>query len=277
MAKFVDSTGNESVNTSSFVSTTVPDIIKMNAVATSTQHPNFTGTKTNMVAVDNVLKFEADTLLDSVTDLMDDWELLDAIGGLDTSGTYEFDTYLDLGQTFTSRVTANLAFSAFIVGDLIDDRTTLMDTWGDFDNVPSDVNMDLYVATTTDDPAGSPTWGSWAKFTVADYSARAYKFKVEASSGDADHQINITALSVQVDMPDRVQGANGLTSLTTGALSVTYPDAFKAIPSLGITVTDMTTSDNLEILNETTTGFDIGVKHGSAYTAHNFNWYARGY
>jgi len=45
----------------------------MNAVATSTQEPSFTGTKTNMVAVDNVLKFEADTLLDSVTESMDDW------------------------------------------------------------------------------------------------------------------------------------------------------------------------------------------------------------
>ncbi len=226
MAKFVDSTGNESVDASSFVSTTVPDIIKMNAVATSTQQPNFTGTKTNMVAVDNILKFEADTLLDSVTDLMDDWELLDAIGGLDTAGSYEFDTYIDLGQTFTSRVTATLAFNAFIVGDLIDDRTALMDTWADFENAPGDVTLDLFVATTLDDPSGSPTWGSWAKFTVADYSARAYKFKVEASSTDPDHQINISELSVQVDMPDRVQGDNGLTTLDTGALSVTYDQPF---------------------------------------------------
>ena len=277
MAKFVDSTGNESVNASSFVSTTVPNIVNMNAVATSTQNPSFTGTKTNMVAVDNVLKFEADTLLDSVTELMDDWELLDAIGGLDSAGSYEFDTYIDLGAVYTSRATASIAFTAFVIGDFIDNRTALMDTWTDFDNAPSDVTLNLYVATTNDDPSGTPTWSSWAKFTVADYSARAYKFKVEASSTNADHQINITELSVAVDMPDTVQGANALTSLSTGLLSVTYATPFKAIPALGVTFTDLDSNDILDIQNETTTGFDVGVKHGSNYEAHNFNYLARGY
>ena len=277
LAKFIDSTGNESVNTSSFVSTTVPNIVNMNAVATSTQNPSFTGTKTNMVAVDNVLKFEADTLLDSVTELMDDWELLDAIGGLDSAGSYEFDTYIDLGTVYTSRATASIAFTAFVIGDFIDDRTALMDTWTDFDNAPSDVTLNLYVATTNDDPSGTPTWSSWAKFTVADYSARAYKFKVEASSTSSDHQINITELSVEIDMPDKVQGDSGLTSLSTGLLSVTYAQPFKAVPALGVTFTDLDSNDILDIQNETTTGFDVGVYHGSHYEAHNFNYLARGY
>ena len=277
LAKFVDSTGNESVNTSSFVSTTIPNIINMNAVATSTQNPSFTGTKTNMVAVDNVLKFEADTLLDSVTELMDDWELLDAIGGLDSAGSYEFDTYIDLGTVYTSRATASIAFTAFVIGDFIDDRTALMDTWTDFDNAPSDVTLNLYVATTNDDPSGTPTWSSWAKFTVADYNARAYKFKVEASSTSSDHQINISELSVEIDMPDKVQGDSGLTSLSTGLLSVTYATPFKAIPALGVTFTDLDSNDSVDILSETTTGFDVGVKHGSHYEAHNFNYLARGY
>ena len=277
MAKFVDSTGNTSVDASSFVSTTVPNIVNMNAVASSTQNPSFTGTKTNMVAVDNVLKFEADTLLDSVTSLMDDWEVLDAIGGLDTSGSYEFDTYVDLGAVYTSRTTASIAFTAFVIGDLIDDRTALMNTWIDFDNAPSDVTLNLYIATTNDDPSGTPTWSSWAKFTVADYNARAYKFKVEASSTNADHQINITELSIAIDMPDKVQGAAGLTSLSTGLLSVTYATPFKAVPALGLTFTDAHSNDATEITNETVTGFDVGVKHGSSYQAHNFNYLARGY
>jgi hypothetical protein len=232
-----------------------------------------------MVAVDNVLKFEADTLLDSVTESMDDWELLDAIGGLDTSGTYEFDTYLDLGATYTSRATAEIAFSAFVVGDTMDDRTTLMDTWTDFDNVPSDVNLDLYVATTTDDPSGSPTWGSWAKFTVADYSARALKFKVEATSSDADHQINVTALSVSVDFPDRVQGDNALQS-GVGTKSITYPSSFYAIPSVGITGCDLDQNDRMVLSNETKTGFDVTFYQGNGTGSPQdikFNWLSRGY
>jgi hypothetical protein len=277
MAKFVDSTGNESVGTTSFSITTVPNISTMNYVATSTQHPSFTGTKTNMIVADSILKFEADTLFDSFTGLMDTWTLLDAYGGLDKTGTYEFDTYIDLGSTYTSRATASVAFAAFTMGDYIDDRTTLMDTWSDFDNIPSDVNLDLYVATTTDDPTGTPTWTAWAKFTVADYSARAYKFKIICTSTDVLHQINVTELSVQVDMPDRVQGVRGLTSLTSGALSVVYPAAFKIVPSLGVTFTDLDSNDILEITNETSTGFDVGIKHGSSYEAHNFNYQAKGY
>ena len=279
MAKFVDSTGNESVNASSFVSTTVPNIVNMNLVSTSTQEPSFTGTKTNMVAVDNVLKFEADTLLDSVTQLMDDWELLDAVGGLDSSGSYEFDTYIDLGSVYTSRATASIAFTAFVIGDFIDDRTALMDTWTDFENAPSDVTLNLYVATTNDDPSGSPTWSSWAKFTVADYSARAYKFKVEASSINADHQINITELSVQVDMPDQVQGDNAIQSGTT-TKSITYAQPYFAIPSVGITGCDMDQNDRVVLSNETITGFDVTFYQGNGTGSPQdikFNWLSRGY
>ena len=276
MAKFVDSTGNESVNVSSFVTTTVPDIIKMNAVLTSTQHPNFTGTKTDMVAVDSILKFEADTLFDSFSGLMDTWTLLDAYGGLDKAGTYEFDTYLDLGTTYTSRATASVAFTAFTLGDYIDDRTTYMDTWSDFDNIPSDVNLNLYIATTTDDPSGTPTWGAWAKFTVADYRARAFKFKIIATSTDVLHQINVSELSVAIDIPDQVQAVAGIQS-GTSKLSVTYPSSFFTKPSLGITVTDISADDLLEITNETKTGFDIGIKHGASYTDHKFNYQAKGY
>jgi len=279
MAKFVDSTGNESVNVSSFVTTTVPDIIKMNAVATSTQHPSFTGTKTDMIAVDSVLKFEADTLWDSFSGLMDTWHLLDAYGGLDKSGTYEFDTYLDLGATYTSRATASVAFTAFTLGDYIDDRTTLMDTWSDFDNIPSDVNLNLYVATTTDDPSGTPTWTAWAKFTVADYSARAYKFKIIATSTDVLHQINVTELSVSVDIPDRVQGDNAIQS-GVGTKSITYPSSFYAIPSVGITGCDLDQNDRMVLSNETKTGFDVTFYQGNGTGSPQdikFNWLSRGY
>jgi len=276
MAKFVDSSGNESVNVSSFVTTTVPNLVPMNAVVTSTQHPNFTGTKTNMVAVDDVLKFEADTLWDSVSGLMDTWTYIDAVGGLDASSSYEFDTYIDLGYVFTSRATATLAFTSYTLGDFIDDRTTYMDSWIDFDNIPSDVNVDLYVATTTDNPASSPTWTDWAKFTVADNSCRALKFKLAASSGDPTHQLSVSGLEVVVEMPDRIQGDQGI-STGAGVKSITYPSQWKALPALGLTFVDLDENDVIEVTNETVTGFDVSVKQGVSYHDHVFNWQARGY
>ena len=279
LAKFIDSTGNASVDATSYIATTVPDIVKMNFVETSTQNPTFSGTKTNMFADGTVLKMEADTLIDSVTDLMDDWELLDAIGGTDTSGSYEFDTYTDLGAVYTSRVTADLAFTAFTIGDFIDDRTTLMDDWTDFENAPSDVTLGLFVATTNDDPSGSPTWGAWTKFTVADYSARAFKFKVDATVGSQDQQINITTLTATVDMPDRVQGDNAIQS-GVGTKSITYTDAFYAIPSVGITGCDMDQNDRIVLSNETATGFDVSFYQGNGSGNPQdikFNWQSRGF
>ena len=276
MAKFVDSTGNESIGTTSYAITTVPNISVMNLVSTSTQHPSFAGAKTDMIAADGILKFEADTLWDSFSGLMDTWTLLDAYGGLDRAGTYEFDNYIDLGRIYTSRVTSDVTFTAFTLGDFIDDRTTLMDTWADFDNIPSDVNLDLYVATTTDDPSGTPTWTDWAKFTVADTSSRAYKFKLMATSTDVLHQIHISELSVTVDMPERTERQGSLQS-GTSKLSVTYPSPFYALPSLGVTVVDSESSDVLEVTNESTTGFDIGIKQGASYIDRKFNYQARGY
>lgn len=276
MAKFVDSTGNESTGVSTFISTSVPNIVPMNQVVTSTQNPNFTGSKTNLVAVDNVLKFEADTLWDSFVGNFDTWGYIDAMGGTDLNGTYEFDNYIDLGSVFTARVTGQIVFTAFTSGDTIDARTNYMDTWADFDNVPNDINCDLYIASTDDDPASSPVWSDWAKFVVADTQSRGLKFKVIAKSGDPTHQINITGLNVKVDFPDRVQGAR---ALQTGAstFNVTYPNPFKIIPSLGITIVDMHSNDNLVISNESATGFTIGVQHGSNYHDHEFNYVARGY
>jgi hypothetical protein len=267
------------VSASSFVATTVPDIVKMNLVSTSTQQPLFTGTKTNMVAVDNVLKLEADTLIDSITDLMDDWERLDALGNLDTTGSYEFDTYIDLGSIYTSRVTADLGFTAFNSGDFIDSRTGLVDDWLLFDDAPAGVTVNLLIAGTNDDPSGSPVWNAWSKFTVADYRARALKFKVDVTTQDPDHQINITTLTATVDMPDRVQGDNAIQS-GVGTKSITYADAFYAIPSVGITGCDMDQNDRIVLSNETATGFDVSFYQGNGSGNPQdikFNWQSRGF
>ena len=277
MAKFVDSTGNESTGVSTFVSTSVPSLTPMNNVVTSTQNPLFSGNKVNMVSIENILKFEADTLIDSVTEYMDEWALLDSVGGADGEGSYEFDNYIDLGSVFNARVTGDLVFTATTVGDTIDNRTNYMDTWNDFDNVPTDVNCDLYVSSTDDDPnSASPVWADYAKFTVCDTQSRGLRFKIIATSGEDTHQINVTGLNVKVDFPDRVQGARALQT-GTSTLDVTYATPFKIIPSLGLTFIDMHSNDNLVVTNESTTGFTVGVQHGSSYQDHQFNYVARGY
>ena len=277
MARAVDSTGNESLNASSFSITTVPDITKMNAIQTISAHPDFTGTLVGLDVADGVLKFESVTNFDDRTDLLDTWTFFDSYNsGVDQAGTFEFDG-LDLGAVYTSRLTHSITFNTFEIGDYIDARSGYIDTWTDFENPPADLNLDLYVATTNDQVSGTPTWSAWAKFKVGDFTARGFKFKLVCSSSDADHQFNLTALSITIDMPDQVKGEKDIAS-ETSTKSVAFASAFYSVPSIGITANNMASGDFFTVTNKTVSGFDILFKNSSASAVdRNFNYQARGY
>ncbi len=79
-----------------------------------------------------------------------------------------------------------------------DERTGLMDDWGtvDGDGI-EDAEIFLECRITTDDPAGSPTWGPWHDMgLVSDYYMRAAQFRVQFSTGNPTHNRRVTALSV---------------------------------------------------------------------------------
>ena len=155
--KAIDKLGNASTNATSKVAI-IEDIKGLNAVATSTQHPSFSGTRTNMAVVDNKLQLDTSLVFDSKTGNFDDGTgLFDGGGGtIQSSGSYEFDNAIDLGAIYTSRVTAttNVVRTDYVnlFDDVIgnfDDRSGLFD--GDaqaFD----DTNAELLVATTEDNP-----------------------------------------------------------------------------------------------------------------------------
>jgi hypothetical protein len=277
MARGVDSTGNESLNATSFVITTVPDITKMNAIQTISAHPDFTGTLVGLDVVDGVLKFESVSDFDSRTALLDSWTFFDSYtSGVDQSGTFEFDG-LDLGAVYTSRLTHSITFNTYEIGDYTDDRSGYIDTWTDFENPPADLNLDLYVATTNDQVSGSPTWSQWAKFKVGDFTARGFKYKLVCRSSDADHQFALTNLSITIDMPDQVKGEKDIAS-GSSTKSVAFASAFYTVPSIGITANNMASGDFFTVTNKTVSGFDILFKNSSASAVdRNFNYQARGY
>ena len=97
---------------------------------------------------------------DDTTGNFDDFRVTDT-----TSGTYEFDNYVDLSQKYTSRLTADLKVLRLDFVNSFDEALGNFDARpGDFDGDPSafdDINVQLFVATTDDDPSGSPTWSAW--------------------------------------------------------------------------------------------------------------------
>ena len=282
--KAVDKVGNPSRNAVSKVAI-IENIKGLNLVATSTQSPSFTGTKTNTAVVDNKLQLGTSNLFDSVAGNFDDASgLFDAgVGNIASSGTYEFDTHIDLGSVYTSRVTANMNVANFSSVDLFDSATgNFDDRDGDFDGDPQefdDTNSELLVATTEDNPSGSPTYTDFRKFFVGDYKARAFKFKVQmtSQSGTATHQIS--ALSVTVDMPDRVYSETDIVSGTDASgKAVTFTPAFKGIQGIGISASNLTSGDYYAITNKSATGFTIEFFNSSnATVSRTFDYVARGY
>ena len=260
MGKLVDSGGRFSAN-AKFSTTTVPNIMQFNVVETITENPTYAGTKTNMQVDTNLL------ILSNA-----------ASGDVELSGQYEFNNAIDLGAIFTSRVTASLKSSSYVASVLIDSQVTLIDSWLNFDGEPSDrISANIELRQTDSNPASSPTWSDWAPFLVGDYHARAYQFRLIATSSDASLNIAIEELKVTVDMPDRIENAHNLTVPAAGK-SVTFASPFKAIPAVGITMQNANSGDYFRITSAAADSFYVQcfAAAGSG-VERTINWQVAGY
>jgi len=285
MAKAVDEGGRFSTNAKYSV-TTVPNILDFNAVVTATENPSFGGNKVDMIVDSNVLKLDgapryilaenSDFLIAENGDRLA--REIGDIGVIESSGAYYFANSVDLGETYTSRLTANLSSSVTVASDLIDYRTANIDTWNNFDGASSDaITAVLELRTTNNNPASNPTWTDWAPFLVGDYHARAYEFRVIVTNTDSDYNIAITALSVTVDMPDRVEKASDL-SVSASSTAVSFGSNFKAVPVVGVTMNDSNSGDYFRVTSKARTGFTVQCFNSSnTGIARSINWQAIGY
>ena len=201
MAKFQDSTGNFSAAEASFVVTEAL-LSGFTTLATVTFHPGFSGTLVNVAALDTGLQLTGSTLWDSMAGNIDDWDRIDSLGGIQTSGSATFSSKLDLGSVDTVRLVPAFKTLGFDTGDLWDSRTDLMDTWGLIDgSVIEDAEIVPQLRITQDDPNGSPTWGPWHDLEVADYTARGFEFRTLHTSGNVTHNRRLIEFSVAAKQP----------------------------------------------------------------------------
>jgi len=241
--KAVDKFDNASANADSSVAL-VDDIQGFNFVNELIEQTAFSGSKTDVVVIDDKLQLDTSNLFDSVAGDFDDATgLFDGGGGLIvSSGTYDFSNYLDLGATYTSTVKTNLKV------------TQLSQHTGTVTNGATDV--DLFVSTTTDDPAGSPTWTAYRQFVVGSYTARALRFRAELTTTQSDETPAIEELEARVELPTRTQSDNDIQS-GTGAKAVTFTTPFKTLLAVSISVGDMQSGDYYAITSKSATGFTI--------------------
>jgi hypothetical protein len=257
----------------------------LNVIEVINEHPNFVGQKTNVVALENLLFLNTSVNFDSQTGNFDDSPgLFDGGGGnIESSGEYEFEDYFDLTAVYTSRVTASIESTRIDYVNTFDSATGNFDErQGLFDGDEStfdDVSVGFYVATTNDDPAGTPTWSEWRPFFVGDYTARAFKFKVILTTEDTQATPAVSLLSVSIDMPDRIASADNITSGTdAGGKSLSFVKAFKITPALGIAAQDLQQGDFYEITTKSPSGFTIRFKDsGGTVVNRTFDYVAQGY
>ena len=302
LAKWIDSTGHESVQ-AVMVITTAPSLDSLNVVAAVTEHPAFSGAKTNVIrdTALNGIKLIGISLIDDLglsdaTGLWDSqgaidgvglidtvvgsggWGLIDSLGGIVNEGTYQFASTFDLGVVEKSRLTATVDAISFDTGDLIDFRYDPIDSWESIDGDRiNDTSVALYVRTTNDNPAGTPTWTAWQRFSTGDYEARAFQWKVVMTSASANHNVVVTGLEVGIDMPDRRESGRDVIS-GAGAKVITFTKAFRVPPTLGITAQNMGQGDYFVITEKSESGFTITFYNAaSTAVSRKFDWDAQAY
>lgn len=267
------------------VRTNVAGLNSLNVVQTINEHPDFLGTLDDTVVNDNsgdYLVLDTNLNFDSKTGDFDDASgLFDGgEGDVDFDGYYYFYEDVDLGGIYTSRVTASMKVGRLDYTALFDSAVGLFDArQGDFDGDPNafdDTDAELQIRYTQDDPTGTPTWTAWQTFVVGDYTAWGMEFRVKMTTTDSQATPKVSELSVVVDMPDRVESANDLSS-GAGSYAVTFNNAFKVTPAIGIAAT-MQSGDYYEITSKTGAGFTITFKDSSGTPVDRvFDYVAKGY
>ena len=182
-----DKEGNFSVN----FTTTVVSALELPALGTTdtqTEDPTFSGTKTN-------------TIVDTSELVIDDTT------AASPTGEYEFSAYVDTGSLRSARVTGFVTFSRVFDGTLLwdnlpgnfDDFPGNFDDWTNEDAGFGDVSARVYVSATPDDPAGTPTWGSYVLASGSQIQGRAFRFKLVMESTSTGFTPSVSELSATVE------------------------------------------------------------------------------
>ena len=278
LARFRSSTGVYSTTTAT-ATFTAPSSLEQTTLSTNRQDPNFTGAKTNtqVRAQGNIATQSNDTLITQAGDnLVGSSSPEDGLTLIDTAlgnGEYLFANYVDLGAIFTPTLSRHLLTNSFYESYLIDDQTSLIDTWGLIDlDEPDETNVEVLARATDDDPAGTPTWGAWTPIGISRLSGRAFEFKADLSTKNAAENVTVKELGVSVKLTQRTE-IGSVTSSTT--VAITFTDAFYQAPLVQVSSgSTLPSGVSYSVGSISQTGFTLTIT--GAATAYDFTYTAVG-
>jgi hypothetical protein len=285
LLKFEDDTGNRSTTANTIVAD-FPEpqprsLFKQYAEDQET--PPFNGNLAGLFYSEEYdgLILDSGQLIDDMA-LDGDWDALlalDAVGGVNPLGEYEFGSSWDMGAVYDVNLRRRFVTRPLVPASLWDDKVQLIDNWPliDEDNIDT-VNAALYVRTTTDDPATvDPVYGDWNEFANVISRGRGFQFKVRATSTDPDTNIIIDELGCLMELQLHTEQSGTLAS-GAGAYAVVFDNAFYQPPNVGVTGFNMPIGDFFTVTSVTRTGFTVEFKDSTGTSVNrNFTYTAVGY
>ena len=295
--KFQDDGGRFSAGEASVV-VNIPETSDKLLVQTRREdldNPKFQGTKVNTAfdATTNSLNLtgagQFDDIGVSIAGTFDDVDSLDDIGGISPSGSYDFKDTLDLGAVFSLDLVRHFKTEGFFPSDLFDARPQGFPTTGTFDGTEAnEVDAQLFVRRTQDDPSGSPTYTAFEPFTSGTFKARGFQFRTVLTSNDPAQDIRVFQLGYTAKLERRTEQRSNITQ-NAQATAYTFDSPFftgtsallganSNLPSINVTAQNLTSGDYFEITNVSSTGFTIDFKNSSnASIGKNFSYTAVGF
>jgi predicted phage tail protein len=287
LVKFEDDGGRQSATETSVI-VDFPDALGYYPATVRREDqdvPPFQGTKTNVFYSDDfdALCLDGVSLLDSIADF-DTIPSFNWLGDVASSGSYNFANTLDFGAAYAVDLERYFVTRGFYPSNLIDSRLEEIDFWTDFDGgVIDQVNAQMYMRATNDDPSGTPTWSAWQQFVSGTFNGRAFQFRADLLSNNTSQNILIDGMGYEASFQQRTDQSTATIASGAAAKAVTFEKPFytaggTVLPSIGITAQNMATGDYFVVSSVTGTGFTVTFRN-TAGTAvdRNFTYAAVGY
>lgn len=288
LIKAVYPTGLKSENPAA-VGTDIAELAGMNVVEMLAEDPSFGGTRINVDADNGILRLLSNNVMAKWEALSDVISLYEGDGeddsiGVAVSGSYYFADNLDLGEVYTSRLTAVIDATGENLGNVIGNWVTLADVAVMDDSSPDDWEVSLEFRTSVVDPV-LDDWSDWRPFIVGDVTARAFEFRLllegRSTGVDPDFYSMITPavrmLRVQVDMPDRVIAQDDIVVPAVG-LDIEFQPPFRSLQGIATADQDLATGDRKTITAKGTDGFRIQFfDAGGTPVQRTIDYVAKGY
>ncbi len=276
LVKAVSYSGLQSRNAAIIVST-IDGLTAFNAVEEREEEAPFAGAKSGVYFDGHALRLDVMGDVFARPDFFGVADFYLSDGGYLASGTYDFEDVIDLGEIYTSRVSAQInAFGEWSSDDVfaLPDIFAREDFFG---GVGSLWDVSMLVSVTDDDPALAPVWSEWTPFVAGDLSGRAYRFRAALESRQADVTPVVESISVTVDMPDRVIAGNDIVIPVSG-LAVAFSPPLKHLQGVSIAAQGLATGDYYTITGKTEAGFTIAFKNAAGGSiSRTLDYVAKGY